>query len=248
MKISVVMPIHNEEQYLPYSLSSLVDAPIDELVIVLDRCTDRSKEIVERFKQLPHRFAVKVFVKEDRKWRSSIAEAFEYAFSKATGDIIYSMAGDFVTDISIYNPEYFDGYDMVSFSYETRNIKHFDLRAYINNFLRRYIHTSKYFGSYGEISGHFAVRQKIWRQIRFRDNDDHDTLFWHDFFKQGYKHRFIRPTHNFHLRPSLTHEKQLVQGESRARRHMNLLKVLIHSIVYVKPYVFVGYLHEKRKE
>ncbi len=42
-KLSIVIPVHNEEAHLGACLSSLKFA--DEVIIVLDKCTDRSKEI-----------------------------------------------------------------------------------------------------------------------------------------------------------------------------------------------------------
>ncbi|HEY1095612.1 MAG TPA: glycosyltransferase family 2 protein [Alphaproteobacteria bacterium] len=41
--LSIVLPVHNEEKHLPECLATLKFA--DEIVIVLDKCTDRSKEI-----------------------------------------------------------------------------------------------------------------------------------------------------------------------------------------------------------
>lgn len=45
-KLSIVIPIHNEERHLPACLDSLAFA--DEVIIVLDKCTDRSKEIAQQ--------------------------------------------------------------------------------------------------------------------------------------------------------------------------------------------------------
>jgi glycosyltransferase involved in cell wall biosynthesis len=45
--LSIVLPVHNEEEYLPACLESLKFA--DEIVIVLDKCTDRSKEIALQY-------------------------------------------------------------------------------------------------------------------------------------------------------------------------------------------------------
>jgi len=73
MTISVVMPVHNEEKYLPYSLASLLRCPIDELVIVLDRCTDRSTIITERFAKIAP-YNVKLIQKNSRKWKYQSAK------------------------------------------------------------------------------------------------------------------------------------------------------------------------------
>ena len=43
MKLSVYIPAHNEEEHLDECLKSVAFA--DEVIVLLDKCTDRSKEI-----------------------------------------------------------------------------------------------------------------------------------------------------------------------------------------------------------
>lgn len=47
MKFSVVLPVHDEEVYLPYSLPSIFALEPSELVVVFDRCRDHSVEVVD---------------------------------------------------------------------------------------------------------------------------------------------------------------------------------------------------------
>ncbi len=51
MSISVVVIAHNEEAWIARCISSILDqtVPPDEIVVVLHRCTDRTKEIVSLF-------------------------------------------------------------------------------------------------------------------------------------------------------------------------------------------------------
>ena len=46
-KLSALVVVHNEEEMLPGCLETLSFA--DDIVVVLDNCTDRSREIAERF-------------------------------------------------------------------------------------------------------------------------------------------------------------------------------------------------------
>jgi len=51
--ISVIMPAHNEEQYIAESIKSVLDSKFDgkkEVIIINDGSTDRTQEIIERFK------------------------------------------------------------------------------------------------------------------------------------------------------------------------------------------------------
>ena len=47
LSLSVLVVVHNEEGQLAASLSRLVAA--DELVVVLDSCTDKSREIASHY-------------------------------------------------------------------------------------------------------------------------------------------------------------------------------------------------------
>lgn len=51
MKISVVIPCHNAEQWIERSIRSVINQTRkpDEIVVVLDNCTDGSKKVVEEF-------------------------------------------------------------------------------------------------------------------------------------------------------------------------------------------------------
>jgi len=72
--ISVVIAAHNEESYLPYCIAGLIPCSIHEAIFVLDRCTDRSKEIIlnTRFP-----FKVKILELKDRFlfWTAAQIEA-----------------------------------------------------------------------------------------------------------------------------------------------------------------------------
>jgi glycosyltransferase involved in cell wall biosynthesis len=49
VKFSIVLPIHNEEENLRYTLKSLFDLLPDEVIAVLDNCTDHSKQMLEAY-------------------------------------------------------------------------------------------------------------------------------------------------------------------------------------------------------
>jgi len=49
LRKTLVIVIRNEEKYLPYCLASLWNAPVDEFIFVLDRCTDGSEKVVKHF-------------------------------------------------------------------------------------------------------------------------------------------------------------------------------------------------------
>lgn len=88
MKISVIIPAHNEEEYLPGGLAAVAAAakicPCEvETIVVLNRCTDRTEEIARDFGA--------IIAREDAKNLASIRNA---GFAAATGDIIVTVDAD----------------------------------------------------------------------------------------------------------------------------------------------------------
>ena len=48
MKILGYMQVHNEERFAPRALQSVIDV-VDNMIVTLDRCTDKTKELLLRF-------------------------------------------------------------------------------------------------------------------------------------------------------------------------------------------------------
>ncbi|YCM45635.1 glycosyltransferase [Verrucomicrobiaceae bacterium 227] len=88
MKISVIIPAHNEEEYLPDGLAAVAAAaeicPCEvETVVVLNRCHDRTEEIAREFGA--------VIVKEDAKNLSIIRNA---GVAASSGEVIVTVDAD----------------------------------------------------------------------------------------------------------------------------------------------------------
>lgn len=81
------MIVKNEERILDRCLSGIAGL-MDEIIIVDTGSTDRTKEIAAKYTD-------KIY---DFKWINDFAAARNYAFSKATGDYIYSADADEVID------------------------------------------------------------------------------------------------------------------------------------------------------
>ena len=95
MKISVIIPAHNEEEYLPGGLEAVARAAEIcscevETVVVLNRCTDRTEDIAREFGA--------VIAREEAKNLSRIRNA---GFEASSGDIIVTVDAD-----SRFHPQY----------------------------------------------------------------------------------------------------------------------------------------------
>lgn len=88
MKFSVIIPAYNEENYIGRCLDSIVAAAKPykdqvEIIVVLNRCTDRTEEIAKSYNC--------VLVKEDRKNMSIIRNA---GAKVARGEILVTIDAD----------------------------------------------------------------------------------------------------------------------------------------------------------
>ena len=240
--ITGVMAIHNEMLLLPYALNCLKDAPLDELVVVLDRCTDRSEEIIRMFKP---KYPLKIYYKTWRNWQNPVAEVFEYGFSLAKGDILYGLSADCTYDKKTFDKKPFKNYALVSYRCDQRDLHTSFFRQNYEIFLR--IIFQKLVAEVWR--GFFATKKEVWQQLHFRDTKseygEHTQFvdYRNRLLEAGYKHFHDESTRNTHLRGAITKERQLREGKGRRTQGYPLWRVLLHSILHLKPYVLVGYLN-----
>ena len=117
LDLSVVVPLYNEEESLPYLVEQLTDAlrPSGErfeLVLVNDGSSDRTAEVLE---QLSHEVPELVAVLLRKNYGQTAAMAA--GFDVAQGDVIVSLDGDLQNDpadIPMLLAKLREGYDLVS--------------------------------------------------------------------------------------------------------------------------------------
>ena len=249
MKISAVMPIHNEGKYLPYSLKNMLIAPLDELIFILDRCTDNSEQIIKKFSKITS-YSTVILEKKDQKWRCPTAENYEIGFELAKMDVIFSLAGDCIYDPTIFNSKHFSDADLVSFMYWNLNLfSPLHIHEWYENFLKTHFNlTHLWEGELGYRSGIFGIKRPVWRQLHFKDvPSEYDDLM-RRVIKKNYTYKFMKEVKNYHLRAGLIQGRQELQGVSRAQNidRYPLWKVITHSLLHFKPYVLTSYLRERK--
>ena len=96
MKISVIVPVYNVENYLEKCLASLVHQSLQEIEIIVinDGSTDGSQSIIDKFQeQYPQK--IKAFAKEN----GGLSDARNFGLDKAVGDFIaFVDSDDYVTE------------------------------------------------------------------------------------------------------------------------------------------------------
>lgn len=95
MKISVIIPVYNVEEYLREALESVQNQTLTdyEVLIVNDGSPDRSQEIIDEFCRKDKRFIS--FWKQN----SGVSETRNYALDRAQGEYIFFLDGDDVLPV-----------------------------------------------------------------------------------------------------------------------------------------------------
>ena len=91
MKISVIVPVYNVENYLEKCLNSLVNQTLEEIEILVinDGSTDNSQKIIDEFQnKFPQK--IKTFAKEN----GGLSDARNYGIDRATGEFLAFVDSD----------------------------------------------------------------------------------------------------------------------------------------------------------
>lgn len=249
-KFSVVMPIHNEQEYLPYSLPSIYKLEPNEVILLFDRCTDESmliaKKITDKF-----RYTEKAkFISCDHpsNWKSRVAWIRTLGYNLANNDIILRVDADAVLDPQIKNHLTLIGKNnigMICFEYVNYPLSWRDTVEKLIKRLRKKTSILR------RMSGFYAFHKKHWKEtediedLKTRVTISEDIHLFVDMLK---KYKVINvKTSSYHLRPKRTMFDYYVRG---AREWLvwkkPLWRTCISAIIYLQPIRVIGYLHARQ--
>src|SRR3989338_10292106 len=105
-RLSIIIPIHNEEKYVLHTLDSLMEQRdfnnqkfannIFQVIIVANGCTDRSIELIENFSENNSYFGISLITKQDKSVVAARIAGYNFVISneKYKTDILASADGD----------------------------------------------------------------------------------------------------------------------------------------------------------
>jgi len=148
IKVSVIVPVYNVEEYIERCLKSLVNQTLEEIeiIVVNDGTKDNSQKIIDKYvKKYPKK--VKGYIKEN----GGLSDARNYGIKKAKGEYIgFVDSDDFVDETmfeKLYNKAKEKDYDIVV----SDVINYYDdgsekiiksNKNYSSNFIKNYIISS----------------------------------------------------------------------------------------------------------
>ena len=248
MKFSVVLPIHNEEQYLPYSLPSIFRLDPDDVILLFDRCTDNSIRVAKALAKNMKKTKITNFILiEDpaTEWNFRSAYLRRYGFDLARNEIILNVDADIILDPNIkqhLRELSKNNVALISFGF-------FDYPFTIQRFMQKIL--SK-ISPYTVFIGQYAFLKSKWKETEDIEhlktiNRGEDT---HMYLSIRKKYNTLhKTTKSIHLRPTENFQRHFLRGVA----YWELLKaplwrIILHSFVNLRPAAIIGYLHARIRD
>lgn len=249
MKLTVLIPAHNEEDTIEDCIKSLMNMEIPEeideieYVVVADRCGDKTEEIAKSM-------GVKVLVKDFRgDYVSAIAEAMAYGVENTNGELILKCDADIRAPKDALKkllPHLSEDVGRVSSEVKTRTGKWWlDLLMWLRDINFRITPLGE------SPRGAFTLfRRKVVKEVGVFDKNKPtwDTAFDILLKREGYRPLKVEEVTVLEFRKDLTLKRiikhQIEAGKARRKLGMSFFKTLLHSIFRGRIFVLVGYLKE----
>jgi glycosyltransferase involved in cell wall biosynthesis len=235
-RVSCMMTVCNEEKYLPYSLPVLTCNVFDELVVVLDRCTDSSEQLIREYAD------ARIVTKHVMLGEHPLAEAKAYGCAQAYGRYVMVTDADIILDVGAVAEasQLLDAkpdVNIVCFTY-----RNYSLFGGVFSRVK-----DEWINLFGKVVRHLKLQPlRTGIYLMRRDLQIPQCESEYDYLQQIYATVAIE-TDTLHLRPQFgSKKKQLLSGAARARLpQYNLAKMLLASILQLQPYLLVGYLYRR---
>jgi len=247
MKISGVIPVHNEAEYLRYSLPSLKTLGLDEYVFVIDRCTDQSEALIRKY----HPPNTTIAYKNNQSWTTTRAgESFQAGYDVAKHEVVFAIGADLIMtpeSVRIAKQHLADkGVGIVCYGcthYPIHSILQRIHSEYLNFRLNYFINKIPQ-GNKPRTTGIYAYKKSITRLM----DQPQDYIDLHKRIRQhGYNTVYIHDAGILHLRPTITKDKLEWAGQVRAMRNENIEKVFCQAMLNLEFRMFKAYLHARQR-
>jgi len=242
IRATVLICAHNEEQTIGQCLASVLrQSHTPELVVIVaDRCTDRTVSIVQGI--LDGRPSL-ILEKKRVEWKYSISENLQIGLQNSIGDALVIIDADIIVPsnfLEVLLPE------LTDFAVVSALVRTDPSKGTLNRLVASW-EMSYAFSPVGEQprGGARAVSMGPLKTLGgFRDvyawESDLDTRLR----KSGYKVKLDRRVSVLHRRKmtlSRSIAYQVQAGKARRELGVSPIRTIFHSIVRLRPFVIVGY-------
>ncbi|UCE95907.1 MAG: glycosyltransferase [Candidatus Bathyarchaeota archaeon] len=239
MRVTVIICAHNEERIVDLCLPSLARAVAryqHQMIVVADRCTDRTVEKSRRYK-------VVVVEKNYRKWRNSYAESLQLGLKHAKGKYIAIIDMDVVIPFDFFNVLLpMIRKSVVSVSPMVSTYPSGVLNSIVSTWQKTYKLAPTGRGTYGI---RVILKDALDEIGGFKDVLAVDTNVDLRLEQKGFQSIFTPLIRVYHMRRETWNsivKKQIRAGQSRRMIRYGLLKTLAHAVLRFRPFVIAGWI------
>ena len=215
--VSIIVPVHNEEETLNKSLTSIRNQNVDEIIVILDNCTDDSEKIVKTHSENDQR--IKFFhLKEHKYKKNKYAETVNFGALKTKNDFICIVDAD----------------SYLTVDYVTSLLQFFTEKTVAIS--GRIIPLNKKLFFYEEtIRGTGRIiKSNVWNDIGgFHDILTCDTFFDLELMKRGYEVKVVNNVIQYDLRNYTLKQlasRAIRRGKGRRQIGQSILFMLGHGL------------------
>ena len=231
MKFSVVLPVHNEEDMLKRTFNTILDLKPNEVVVILDRCNDKSELVIKALMQRSNANLKLIKVQAKSNWKIHLNFLYDLGIRSSSNDVILLTQADIALDPRIRDHIIKAEREILFFGY----IPYLGWSSLITyaQFRLPYKYRS---------TGLIAFNRNLY--YKYLSLDDTYVLFDTQIIMKtrayGLPFRFIM-TKSWNLRPYVR-SKLYELGLTRCILGDNVMKILMISLARIQPEIFVGYV------
>lgn len=249
MKFTVILPIHNESKMLKYSLPSIFKLNPDEILCLLDRCSDNSREVIrviaEQYNFLDRCNFIDIEISSPN-WRNRLNFLQLIGRFKANNDYVLFTACDLILDSKIKDllPNLQNNVQLLSFMHINYPVDISNLMKRLRIKLGLFRELRKYSGLGGVL---FFNRKTAFMlediDILKKAESGHDTLLQIAISSKFKTRCFL--TNTIHLRPRGKKRDYLCGKLFWSVAHRPLWIVVLSGLWSVRLNLIKGYIHER---
>lgn len=237
-KISIIVPIYNNEKYCSKCIKSIVDQTYRniEILIIDDGSTDNSLKICKEYAQKDNR--IKVIHKEN----GGLSTARNLGLDNVTGEYIaFIDSDDYIhpkmierlhsalistkADISVCNLKYVDE--------DGKKIKYYPNHIIKNEILDRntvFVKSLEDFGYYYTIVWNKLYKKRLWSQYRFPIAKFHEDDFcFHHILEQCNKICCVEECFYYYVQ-----HKGSIMAEPSIQKNLDAIEAMLDRLIYYK--------------
>ncbi|MEM2260635.1 MAG: glycosyltransferase family 2 protein [Candidatus Methanomethylicaceae archaeon] len=239
MSYTVVVCAHNEEKYIRQALNSIFSQTLkaEKVIVVIDRCTDKTEDIVREF-------PVEIIIKNVKNWNYSYAENLELARPRVNSEFYAIVDADVVLEPNYFKvllSEIKENCFCIGGKVVTKS------NTLLGKLLYLWEKTYHFSPSRRPRGCALLIRKSILDKINgFADVPAPDTYIQDEALKFGYSVMITGKVKAYHIREITLRravKTQFSTGVARYIQGKSLLRTFLHSIIRLRPFVLIGYIY-----